>query len=93
MNKDIEKALTYANTQIDKDRNYLSDTYGITKFWYNKDEVRWDDLVTFHNSELNLPSKPSKFTLAMLIYLLENNLYKDKYSKKLYRDLLFCKDV
>ncbi len=89
LNKDIEKALTYANTQMDTVINYLSDTYGITKFWNNKDDVRWDDLVTFHNSELNLTRKPSKFALAMLVYLLENNLYKEKYSEKLYRDLPF----
>lgn len=90
LNKAIENALKFANSQTKSGTNYLSSTYDIVEFWENKETVEWDDLCKFA-SEIHANTTMPKFSLCIIVYLLENNQYQGKHKKKLMQDLPYLK--
>lgn len=88
LNKNIENALKFANSQTDQ--NYLAPNYGIVDYWENKDTIEWDELCDFA-SKINSHNKTVKFSLCMLVYFLENDLYQGEHKEKLLRDLPYLK--
>lgn len=90
LNKKIENALNYANSQT------ISGGYGhsyhrnISKYWENKETIEWDDLCNFSNTKF-YRGKAIKYSLCMLVYFLENNLYQSKHKDKLMHDLPYLK--
>ena len=90
LNQAIENALKFANSQTNSGTNFLSSTYDIVEFWENKETVEWDDLCDFASKKYS-HNKTVKFSLCMLVYLLENDLYHGKYEEKLQNDLPYLK--
>lgn len=90
LNKDIENALEYANSLTVASRNYLADRTGVRQYWKNKETLKWNDLCTFANTTF-LDTKPAKFSIAMLVYYLENGIYISEYKDKLMLDLPYLK--
>lgn len=90
LNKNIENALTYANSQTKPGTNFLAPSYGILDYWKNKDTIEWDELCDFASKTYSY-NKTVKFSLCMLVYLLENDLYHGKHKEKLQNDLPYLK--
>lgn len=90
LNQAIENALKYANSETVPGKNLLSSTYGIYEYWKDKDTVKWSMLCEF-SSMIFRGIRTPKFSLCMLVYLLENNLYQDEYKDKLMSDLPYLK--
>lgn len=90
LNQAIENALKFANSQTNSGTNFLSSTYDIVEFWENKETVEWDDLCKFA-SETHANTTMPKFSLCIIVYLLENNQYQGKHKEKLMQDLPYLK--
>lgn len=90
LNQAIENALKYANSQVAQHKNFLTPAFGIIQFWENKDTVEWDDLCEFASKKFSY-KKATKFSLCIIVYLLENNQYQGKHKEKLMRDLPYLK--
>lgn len=90
LNENIENALKFANSQTIPTKNLLSSAYGIVEFWENKETVEWDDLCKFA-SEIHAYITLPKFSLCIIVYLLENNQYQGKHKEKLMQDLPYLK--
>lgn len=90
LNQAIENALKYANSQTYKGINILSNHYNVFEYWKNKETIEWDDLCNFAN--MKFPGfKTTKFSLCMLVYFLEHNLYQSKHKEKLMYNLSYLK--
>lgn len=90
LNKNIENAFKYANSQTNSETNLLSNRYGVFKYWKNKETIEWNDLCKFANMKFSHLQTP-KFGLCMLVYFLENNLYQSEHKEKLLCDLPYLK--
>lgn len=90
LNQAIENALKFANSQTNSRIDFLAPKYGILDYWKNKDTFEWDDLCEFASTKF-LNHQSLKFSLCMLVYFLENNLYQSEHKDKLMRELPYLK--
>ena len=92
MNTDIYRALEYANCLVNDKADYLNKPE-VIEFWENKDRLEWSDICLFAATLLHSGYKPYKFSLGMIIYSVENNVYTGEYSEKLHEELNLLKKL
>lgn len=92
MNADIYKALEYANNHTLKHIDFLNDS-DVIEFWESKDRLEWSDICLFASTPLHSGRKPYKFSLGMIIYSVEHNVYVGEYSEKLHDELNLLKKL
>lgn len=83
MNNNIKQALEYAAGIMPTKK--IRNSQFVTLFWSEKD-FTWVNLCDFVAG-----TRSTKVAIAMLVYMLENNLYNDAYKEKLLEDLPYLK--
>ena len=86
MNSDIQNALKLVNENYKYGYDFYNDKE-INEYWNEKDSFTWENLCEFASMTIRGYVVLYKFTLVLLIHLLETNQYHGEYEEKLKADL------